>query len=116
MTITRQEYGIRAHKTVIHNDTVYLAGMIAEEAFLPLGEQMRRVLIQMDERLARAGSSKQKLLMVNIFCADMRRIGELNEAWDAWIDKANAPARACVQGSMTRPGWEVELTAVAALD
>lgn len=116
MTLTRQEYGVRAHKTVIHNDTVYLAGMIADEPFLPMAEQMRRVLAQMDDRLERAGSCKEKLVMVYIFCADMRRVGELNEAWDSWIDKTNAPARACVEGGMSRPGWEVELTAIAALD
>lgn len=116
MTITRQEFGIRAFKTVVHNQTVYLAGMIADEPFLPIKEQMQRVLKQMDERLQRAGTCKEKLLMVNIYCADMRRIGELNEAWDAWLDRENSPARACVQGGMTRPGWEVELTAIAALD
>lgn len=116
MTLTRQEYGVRAHKTVIHNNTVYLAGMIAAEPFQPMKDQMAEVLQQMCDRLERAGSSKEKLIMVNIFCADMRRVGELNEAWDAWIDKENAPARACVEGRMSRPGWEVELTAVAALD
>ncbi len=116
MTLTRQEYGVRAHKTVIHNDTVYLAGMIAATPFLPMKDQMAEVLGQMVDRLERAGSSKEKLIMVNIFCADMRRVGEINEAWDAWLDEANAPARACVEGGMSRPGWEVELTAIAALD
>ena len=116
MTLTRQEYGVCAHKTVIHNDTVYLAGMIAETPFMSMKDQMAEVLQQMCDRLERAGSSKDKLIMVNIFCADMRRVGELNEAWDAWIEPEIAPARACVEGRMSRPGWEVELTAVAALD
>lgn len=116
MAITRQEFGIRAYKTVIHNDTVYLAGMIAEEAFLSVAEQTKRILAQMEHRLERAGSHKNKLIIINIFLADMRRFGEMNEVWDAWLDRENAPARACVQGSMARPGYEVEMTAVAALD
>lgn len=116
MTITRQEFGLRANKTVIHNDTVYLAGMIAEEAFLSIAEQTKRILAQMEARLERAGSRKDKLIMINIYLADMRRFGEMNEVWDAWLDRENAPARACVQGSMARPGYEVEMTAVAALD
>ena len=116
MTITRHEFGLRAYKAVVHNNTVYLAGMIAEEAFLSVAEQTRRVLLQMDKRLESLGSSKQKLIMVNIFLADMRRFQEMNEVWDAWLDKANAPARACVNGGMARPGYEIEMTAVAALD
>ena len=116
MTIKRQEFGVRAFKAVVHNKTVYLAGMIAEEAFLSVGEQTHRVLDQMEKRLESVGSSKQKLIMINIFLADMRRFQEMNDVWDAWLDKTNAPARACVQGSMARPGYEIEMTAVAALD
>lgn len=98
------------------NNTVYLAGMIAEEPFLSVAEQTKRVLAQMEARLERAGSSKAKLIMINIFLADMRRFGEMNEVWDAWLDQENSPARACVQGSMARPGYEIEMTAIAALD
>ena len=116
MTITRHEFGTRAYKAVIHNQTVYLAGMVAEEAFLSVAEQTRRVLLQMEQRLASVGSSKAKLLMINIFLADMRRFQEMNEVWDAWLDRDLAPARACVQASMARPGFEIEMTAVAALD
>jgi enamine deaminase RidA (YjgF/YER057c/UK114 family) len=115
MTIKRQEFGMRANKVVIHNDTVYLAGMIAEEPFLSVSEQMRRVLEQMDKRLDSAGSHKSKLIMINIYLSDMRRFGEMNEVWDAWLDKENAPARACVQAGMARPGYEIEITAIAAL-
>ena len=116
MTITRKEFGIRAYKAVIHNDTVYLAGMIAEEPFLTVAEQTRRVLAQMETRLRSVGSDKNKIIIINIFLADMRRFQEMNEVWDAWLDKEIAPARACVQASMARPGYEIEMTAVAALD
>ena len=116
MTLTRQEFGIRAFKTVIHNNTVYLAGMIADEPFLPVGEQTRQILAQMEARLERAGTSKMKLIMINIYLADTRRFQEMNEVWDEWLDRENAPARACVQAGMARPGWEVEMTAIAALD
>ena len=115
MTIKRQEFGIRANKVVVHNDTAYLAGMIAEEPFLSVAEQMRRVLEQMEKRLLSVGSSKNKILMINIYLSDMRRFQEMNEVWDAWLDKDNAPARACVQASMARPGYEIEITAVAAV-
>ena len=70
----------------------------------------------MEDRLARAGSDKQRLIMINIYLADMRRFAEMNEAWDAWLDRDNAPARATVEARMARPGFDVEMTAIAALD
>ena len=116
MTLTRQEFGVRAHKTVIHNDTVYLAGMVASEAHRPVTEQTEEILQQMEDRLARAGSDKRRLIMINIFLSDMRRFAEMNEAWDAWLDREHAPARATVEARMARPGFDVEMTAIAALE
>ena len=116
MTIIRQEFGKRAHKAVIHNDTVYLAGMIAETAYLPVVEQTREILRQMEDRLGRAGSDKSKLLMVHIFLGDMRRFAEMNEAWDTWLERDIAPARATIEARAARPGFDVEMTAIAALD
>lgn len=98
----------------MHNGTAYLAGMVAEEAFLGIGEQTRQILAQMERRLESIGSDKMRILSITIFLADMRRFGELNEVWDAWIDPENPPARACVRASMARPGYEVEMTAIAA--
>ena len=40
--------------------------------------------------------------MVNIFCADMRRVGELNEAWDEWLDEGQRP-RARLRGRQHEP-------------
>lgn len=115
MTIKRYEFGTRFHRIVVHENTVYLAGMTADKPFLTVAEQTRRVLAQLENRLESVGSHKRKLIMVNIFLADMQFFSEMNEVWDAWLDKEHAPARACVQASVATPGLSVEITAVAAL-
>jgi enamine deaminase RidA (YjgF/YER057c/UK114 family) len=55
------------------------------------------------------------LLSVTIYLSDMRRFDELNSIWDPWLDRDDPPARACVDAGMARPGFEVEMTAIAAV-
>jgi enamine deaminase RidA (YjgF/YER057c/UK114 family) len=38
----------------------------------------------------------------------------MNEAWDAWVDPDNTPARATVEAKLARPGLRVEIVIVAA--
>jgi len=40
---------------------------------------------------------------------------EQNALWDAWVDTANPPARACVESQLAAPGYtvEIQVTAVA---
>ena len=62
MKIERHETGPRMSKAVIHGDTVYLAGIVAEN---PKGkstaEQTKSILSQIDGFLASAGTNKSKL-------------------------------------------------------
>ena len=37
----------------------------------------------------------------------------MNAAWDAWLDKANAPARATVESRLATPDYLVEIAVVA---
>lgn len=116
MPIQRYERNPRASRAVVHDNTVYLAGMVADAAHLSVAEQTRQILDQMERRLESVGSRKDKLLSVTIYLADMRRFDELNEVWDPWLDQENPPARACVKAEMARPGFEVEMTAIAAIE
>jgi enamine deaminase RidA (YjgF/YER057c/UK114 family) len=38
----------------------------------------------------------------------------VNSVWDAWVDKAHAPARSTGQARMAKPGMLVELIITAA--
>jgi enamine deaminase RidA (YjgF/YER057c/UK114 family) len=73
MTIERKHTGARMSQIVIHGDTVYLAGQVAEKApGAPAGAQTEAILKRIDELLAEAGSDKTKMLSATIWLADMR--------------------------------------------
>ena len=63
--------------------------------------------------LAESGSSKQQLLMVQIFLANMEDYAGMNSAWDEWVPKGRAPCRATVQARLADPDWRIEIVAPA---
>jgi enamine deaminase RidA (YjgF/YER057c/UK114 family) len=115
MKIERHETGPRMTKAVIHGDTVYLAGIVADN---PKGksttEQTKSILSQIDNFLATAGTNKTKLLSANIWIADMANFAEMNAVWDAWVSPGNTPARATVEAKLASPECKVEIMVVAA--
>jgi enamine deaminase RidA (YjgF/YER057c/UK114 family) len=117
MAIERHEVGPRMSKAVVHGNTVYLAGIVADN---PKGksvkEQTQDILRQIEGFLAKAGTDKSKLLSANIWITDMANFAEMNAVWDAWVAPGNAPARATVQAALARPALMVEIMVTAALD
>ncbi|TDQ45206.1 RidA family protein [Tepidicella xavieri] len=111
----RFDVGPRLSEMAIHNGTVYLAGQVPEDASLDIEGQTRQVLAAIDALLARAGTDKTKLLMVQIFIADMADFEGMNRAWDAWVPAGHTPPRATVQAALANPAWRVEIVATAAL-
>ena len=114
MKIERHETGPRMSKAVIHGDTVYLAGIVADS---PQGkstaEQTRSILSQIDGFLAVAGTDKTKLLSANIWITDMANFAEINTVWYL-VSPGNTPARATVEAKLASPDYKVEIMAVAA--
>ncbi|MFP5477612.1 MAG: RidA family protein [Gammaproteobacteria bacterium] len=113
--LQRFDVGPRLSEMAIHNGTVYLAGQVPEDASLDIEGQTRQVLAAIDALLARAGTDKTKLLMVQIFLADLADFDGMNRAWDAWVPAGHTPPRATVQARLAQPGWRVEIVATAAL-
>jgi enamine deaminase RidA (YjgF/YER057c/UK114 family) len=115
MTIQRFDAGPRMSKAVVHGNTVYLAGLVADE---PKGksvtEQTRDILKLIDGYLAQAGTDKSKLLTANIWITDMATFAEMNAVWDAWVSPGNAPARATVEAKLATPDYKVEIMVTAA--
>jgi len=115
MKIERHETGPRMSKAVIHGDTVYLAGIVADNPKgKSTGEQTRSILSQIDSFLATAGTNKAKLLSANIWITDMANFAEMNAVWDAWVSPGNTPARATVEAKLASPDYNVEIMVVAA--
>jgi enamine deaminase RidA (YjgF/YER057c/UK114 family) len=115
MSIQRHEVGARMSKAVVHGDTVYLAGIVADAAKgKSVTEQTKDILAQIDGLLAKAGSDKSKLLTANIWITDMANFAEMNAVWDAWVSPGNTPARATVEAKLAAPDYKVEIMVVAA--
>jgi len=114
MNIVRIDPGPRMSRAVIHGDTVYLAGHVTKEPAGSVRGQTETILRNIDARLAEAGTDRSKLLSANIWLADIATFDEMNAAWDAWVDRANPPARATVEARLASPDYLVEIAAIAA--
>ena len=115
MTIQRIKPGPRMSGAVVHGNTVYLAGQVAQEsAGKSVTEQTKEILSIIDGLLAEAGSDKSKILMANIWITDMGTFQEMNAVWDAWVSAGNTPARATVEAKLATPAFKVEIAVIAA--
>ena len=66
--------------------------------------------------LAEAGTSKSKVLSCQVILNNIGDFAAMNSVYDAWIDPANPPARACIEARLAHPSLKVEIIAIAALD
>jgi enamine deaminase RidA (YjgF/YER057c/UK114 family) len=117
MSIKRFEVGTRMSQCVVHGNTVYTAGQVAQNARGgSVAEQTRDILATIDRQLAAAGSDKSKLLTANIWLADIGTFDQMNQVWDAWVAPGNTPARATVEATLAHPDYKVEIMVTAARD
>ena len=116
MSIERIGVGPRMSQAVVHGDTVYLAGTVADKAAgKSVGEQTREILSIIDAVLAKAGSDKTKILSVNIWLTDIKTFAEMNAVWDAWVPQGHTPARATVEAKLAAAPYNVEIACIAAI-
>ena len=117
MGIKRIDSGARMSQCVVHGNTVYLAGQVAQGApGASVADQTRDILKSIDGLLAEAGSDKSKLLTATIWLTDMGDFAEMNSVWDAWVSPGNTPCRACVGAPLAAPQFNVEIAVIAAKD
>ncbi|PWC43462.1 RidA family protein [Azospirillum sp. TSO22-1] len=114
MSIQRFHGGPRMSQMVVHNDTVYLAGQVANTPSPDVEAQTREILGQIDALLAEAGTSKSKILSATIYLVDIATFGAMNKAWEAWVELGNTPARATVEAKLAAPEYLVEIQVIAA--
>jgi enamine deaminase RidA (YjgF/YER057c/UK114 family) len=114
--IKRIGAGARMSKAVVHGDMIITAGQVAEKTKgQGVTAQTQEILGLIDEILAEAGSHKSNILSATIYLADVSTFAEMNVAWDAWLDKANPPARATVEAKLVAPDYKVEIAVVAVI-
>jgi enamine deaminase RidA (YjgF/YER057c/UK114 family) len=114
MSITRLAPGERFCRAVVHNGTVYLAGMTADDLSEGTPGQTRQVLAKIDEHLALAGAGKANILTATIWLRDIADFNQMNAEWDKWLDRANMPVRATVEARLATDGHRVEIMVIAA--
>ncbi|WP_028456304.1 RidA family protein [Chitinilyticum litopenaei] len=114
-SIQRYHVGPRLCEIVVHNNTVYLAGQIAEDLNGDIRQQTGEVLGCIDRLLHQVGSDKSKILTVTIYLADMADYDAMNEVWAEWVPHGHTPARATVEARLADARYKVEMTVVAAL-
>jgi len=114
MTIERKHVGPRLSQVVIHNGTVYLAGIVAAHPIPDVAAQTGQILDQIDLYLKEAGTDKSRILMATVWLADARFYDEMNSVWDRWVVPGNTPARACVEAKLANTKNLVEIRVVAA--
>lgn len=115
MSVTRLHVGPRLSQAVIHGQTIYLTGCIADRTKgRSVREQMREILATIDLSLAEAGSEKTKILSAHVHLAKIATYGEMNAEWDAWIPEGHTPARATFESKLPISGTSVMIVCVAA--
>ena len=114
MTIQRIKGGPRMSMAVVHGNTVYVAGQVADDPNADVGGQTKQILGKIDALLAEAGTDKTRILSANIWLRDIGTFAQMNAAWDAWVAPGNTPARATVEAKLASPNLLVEIAVIAA--
>ena len=106
--------GGKLSDAVVHNGIIYLAGQVAEKLDAGMKEQTADVLRQIDALLTANRSDKSRILTATVYVNDMKLKPQMDEAWMAWVDRSNPPARATVEVELGSPDTLVEIMCTAA--
>ncbi|WP_010324783.1 RidA family protein [Marinobacterium stanieri] len=115
MSITRHETATRMSRAVVHNNTVYLCGQVAEDRTADITGQTETMLAKVDALLKSVNSDREHILSATVYVRDMKDFAAMNAVWDAWVPEGHAPARACVEARMASPELLVEVSVIAAV-
>jgi enamine deaminase RidA (YjgF/YER057c/UK114 family) len=100
-------------RAVVHDDLVLTVAVAPDPVTPSMYEQSAKALARIDESLAMCGTDKTRILSAIVYITDMTRKGEMNRAWDGWVDRTNPPMRACI-GVDLEPPHIVEIVVTAA--
>lgn len=116
MSIRRIGAGPRMSKAVVHGNTVYLAGQVADKAKgASVADQTKEIVGIIDELLKEAGTDKTKILSATIYLSDISTFPQMNSVWDTWVVAGQTPARATVEAKLAAPEYTVEIAVIAAI-
>lgn len=102
------------HEVVEHGDTLYLAGLVAEDVSQGIEGQSESVMTQLDRLLRAHGSDLACLLQVTIYMTDLADKAAFNAVWKRWIAPQHMPGRATIGIGTLNSGERLEMVVVAA--
>ncbi len=114
MTLEHLDSGDILSQAVVHGDTVYLCGLTPTNRDLDVAGQTEEVLAKIDDRLAKCGTDKSKLLSATIYLTDIKLKPAMNGVWTSWLRDLKRPTRACIGGVELEPNVLVEIVVTAA--
>ena len=114
-TIKRVNVAKRLSDMAVFNNVAYLAGQVADDVSQDVTGQTAQVLVTIDKLLAEAGTDRTRILMAQLFVANMKEFDGMNKAWDAWVADGNAPPRATIEARLASPDYKVEIVVTAAI-
>ncbi len=103
-------------RSVRHGDTIYTVAN-ARQASAHFEDQVAQSLAMLEAHLREAGSSRSRILSIQVLLTDIDRRTEFDRHWVVWIgdDPERWPQRAVYQAALA-PGLMIELIAVAAAE
>ena len=104
--VERINAGPRMSQAVVHGDTVYLAGLTADDSKADVKGQTKQILDKIDALLAKAGTDKSKILSANI-CLPTSPLEPDERGGDAWSRPQCAGTRH--RQALAAPGLKVEI-------
>jgi len=113
MNIDRIQPGAWNSRAVVHENVVYLSGIVADDKSVSMKGQTEQVLAKIEAILNEAGTKKNRILSATVYISEQALKDEMNEAWMAWMDTDHPPARAVVGVELT-PDTLVEIMVSAA--
>jgi len=113
--INRVNVGKRLSDMAVYNGVAYLAGQVADDVTQDITGQTAQILNMIDKLLGEVGSHKSRILMAQIYVANMKEFDGMNKAWDAWVAEGNAPPRATVEARLANADYKVEIVVTAAV-
>jgi enamine deaminase RidA (YjgF/YER057c/UK114 family) len=112
--IVRINPDVKLSDAVVYNGLAFLAGQVAGDLKGGMKAQTEDILRQIDALLAKCGSSKSRILTATVYVSDMGLKPQMDEAWLAWVDRKNPPARATVEAALGSADTLVEIMCTAA--
>lgn len=94
-------------------DLIFMSGQLGEGTTIE--EQTASTLAGLEKALAQAGSDKTKILELTIWLSDLKDYDGMNQVYDKWITPGSPPPRACVQATLAKPEWKIEIRCIASV-